>query len=67
MSNGRCARTWDKWHIATRPESSLERQVFGELAGEIERLERIVAHLRKTCADFGVHPAKIAEELEQQS
>lgn len=26
-----------------------------------ERLAREVAHLRKTCADFGVYPAKVPE------
>lgn len=62
VTNERCARTWERWRIATRPENSPERQVFNEMAGEIERLERVVGHLRKTCADFGVFPAKIPEE-----
>lgn len=31
-------------------------------ADALERLEAEVAHLRKTCADFGVHPAKMSHE-----
>lgn len=33
------------------------------LLEEVERLRREVAHLRKTCADFGVHPARVPDEV----